>query len=261
MRRQHNSRPLKICMVLHPSDQPPKQEGATVSPMKVYDSRSTGWDHAIHSSTNQSNQPPPEHNLISTSRKAETQIGRHSDQPVTQHMDTLHFTRDHMGPTPRNVQGGKMDQCYVHYGANPVNRGPDASDIQNVVGDIEKQIVKKDHRELVEVNVADLEALSCQKVFFVNLIPWKEKDDQAVQVLLCGVLGVLSSCHKQGFDSVAFPMLGTGEVFKFPQHVAESVLLEGITIYMRRQHNSRPLKICMVLHPSDQPPKQAGTLK
>ncbi|KAG7269184.1 hypothetical protein CRUP_016056 [Coryphaenoides rupestris] len=141
MRRQHNSRPLKICMVLHPSDQPPKQ-------------------------------------------------------------------------------------------------------------------VKKDHRELVEVNVADLKELSCHKVFFVNLIPWKEKDDEAVQVLLCGVLGVLSSCHKQGFDSVAFPILGTGEVFKFPQHVAASVLLEGITIYKSRQHNSRPLKICMVLHPSDQPTKQ-----
>ncbi|KAG7269185.1 hypothetical protein CRUP_016057, partial [Coryphaenoides rupestris] len=344
---------------------PEDEEGATVSPMKVYDSRSTGWDHAIHSSTNQSNQPPPEHNLISTSRKAETQIGHLSDQPVTQYMDTLHFTRDHMWPTPRNVQGGKTDQCYVlpgggrvlvrhgditkeqadalvnaadgylthsggvaaalsraggfsvqrestalvsehgpyatgesvmttggnmqckklihivgpvqgeangqerqllarsvlaevvrallvacdrvfpsanaelgaagggefqespgasaprplsNYGANPVNRGPDASDIQNVVGYIEEQIVdvivspmkesdprstevgktlsniigrkmldaafsnlKKDHRELVEVNVMDLKELSCNKVFFVNLIPWKENDEEAVQ--------------------------------------------------------------------------------
>jgi len=43
--------------------------------------------------------------------------------------------------------------------------------------------VEKDRQELVEVNVTDLKELSCHKVFFINLIPWNEKNaEAAVQV-------------------------------------------------------------------------------
>ncbi|CAL8384840.1 unnamed protein product [Arctogadus glacialis] len=183
-------------------------------------------------------------------------------------------------------------------GADPVNTGTDFSGIklETAVGFIEEQKVDaivspmKDHdprstglgKKLseiigkglkplfqkkakewqlpVEVDVNGLEKLHCRKVFFVNLLPWdKENSEAAVLALKRGLEHVLTSCQDQRFDSVAFPMLGTGEVLQFPQDVAESALLEVIGSPMLNRHSGRPLVVRIVMHPSDPQTHKAMT--
>ncbi|XP_059932687.1 uncharacterized protein LOC132475533 isoform X2 [Gadus macrocephalus] len=183
-------------------------------------------------------------------------------------------------------------------GADPVNTGTDVSGIklETAVGLIEEQKVDaivspmKDNDPLstglgkilseiigkrlktafskmgkkwqlpVEVDVNDLEKLHCHKVFFVNLLPWDEQHrEAAVLALKRGLEHVLTSCRDQRFVSVAFPMLGTGEVLQFPQDVAESALLEVVGSPMLNRHSGRPLVVRIVVHPSDPQTRKAMT--
>ncbi|CAL8327056.1 unnamed protein product [Lota lota] len=111
----------------------------------------------------------------------------------------------------------------------------------------------------VEVDVDGLMKLHCRKVFFVNLLPWdREHSETAVQALKQGFQHVLTSCQKQGFGSIAFPKLGTGEVLQFPWHVVESALVKEIGTHELNRH-SWPLKIHIVVHPSDSQTYKAKT--
>ncbi|KAJ3585295.1 hypothetical protein NHX12_014016 [Muraenolepis orangiensis] len=111
----------------------------------------------------------------------------------------------------------------------------------------------------VEVNVQSLPELRCRHVFFVNLLPWDEqRSAAAVQTLKCGLRQILSSCQDQGFRSVAFPMLGTGEVLQFPPDLVQTAFLEEIGTH---PNNSRPLVVRIVMYPSDKQTNQACMIR
>ncbi|XP_030193888.1 uncharacterized protein LOC115529368 isoform X2 [Gadus morhua] len=127
--------------------------------------------------------------------------------------------------------------------------------LSEIIGKGLKSLFQKKEKEWqlpVEVDVNGLEKLHCRKVFFVNLLPWdKENSEAALLALKRGLEDVLTSCRDQGLDSVAFPMLGTGEVLQFPQDVAQSVLLEVVGSPLLNRHSGRPLVVRIVVHPSD----------
>ncbi|KAK7909957.1 hypothetical protein WMY93_014641 [Mugilogobius chulae] len=89
-------------------------------------------------------------------------------------------------------------------------------------------------------------------VFFVHLLEWdNDMSGTAVQVLRFVVSNVLTSCENQGFSSVAFPILGAGIIFGFPEDVVAQVLLEEIHNFEQRRTSSTPFTINIVCPPSD----------
>ena len=54
-------------------------------------------------------------------------------------------------------------------------------------------------------------------------------------------------------------MLGTGKVLRFPQDLAQSVLLEEIGNPRLNRHSSNPLVVHVVMHPDDHQTHKAKT--
>ncbi|KAM9426421.1 uncharacterized protein KZ484_019173 isoform 1-T1 [Pholidichthys leucotaenia] len=102
------------------------------------------------------------------------------------------------------------------------------------------------------VLVEGLPGLQSDAVFFLNLVPWHgDSDGRPVQVLRMGINGILSACEKKGFNSVAFPVLGTGIALKFPVNIVEKVLMEEIHAFGLQRTSSTPLLVRIVIHPND----------
>ncbi|XP_015255305.1 PREDICTED: uncharacterized protein LOC107101062 [Cyprinodon variegatus] len=88
-------------------------------------------------------------------------------------------------------------------------------------------------------------------VFFLNLIPWDDDDDgTAVQVLRLGINSILTSCKRQGFESISLPVLGVGMALRFPESVVAKVLREEIQSFEWSQDRSKPLLVRIVLQPN-----------
>ncbi|KAK6291879.1 hypothetical protein J4Q44_G00376640 [Coregonus suidteri] len=102
------------------------------------------------------------------------------------------------------------------------------------------------------VLVDGLSGLGSGRVFFLSCAHWDNNSQgPAVQALRQGVRKVLTSCEKQGFRSVAFPVVGTGVVLQFPHNVATQVLLEEIRRYEQNRASRTPFLIRIVVHPND----------
>ena len=71
------------------------------------------------------------------------------------------------------------------------------------------------------------------------------------QTLKQGIRRVLSSCENRGFGSIAFPVLGTGMVLKFPYNIAARVLLQEIQGHQQTRTSRTPFLIRIVVHPND----------
>ncbi|CAB1345450.1 unnamed protein product, partial [Coregonus sp. 'balchen'] len=108
------------------------------------------------------------------------------------------------------------------------------------------------------VLVEGMSGLSSGCVFFLSCAHWDNNPQgQAVQALRQGVRKILTSCEKQGFRSVAFPVVGTGVVLQFPHNVAKQVLLEEIRRYEQNRASRTPFLIRIVVHPNDRDPTKA----
>ncbi|KAJ8007577.1 hypothetical protein DPEC_G00095480 [Dallia pectoralis] len=108
------------------------------------------------------------------------------------------------------------------------------------------------------VLVERLSGLMSSNVFFLSCTQWKyNPNGPAVKALRHGVRNILTSCDNKGFHSVAFPVVGTGVVLKFPHEVATRVLLEEIHKYEKRRANGSLSLIRIVVHPSDRDSTQA----
>ncbi|KAL0970101.1 hypothetical protein UPYG_G00237150 [Umbra pygmaea] len=102
------------------------------------------------------------------------------------------------------------------------------------------------------VLVEGLSGFSSSRVFYLSCARWDENlEGPAVQALRQGVRNILTSCENQGFRSVAFPVVGTGVVLKFPNKVATQVLLEEIHMYKQSRANRTPFLVRIVIHPKD----------
>nr|XP_046175060.1 uncharacterized protein LOC124008114 isoform X2 [Oncorhynchus gorbuscha] len=102
------------------------------------------------------------------------------------------------------------------------------------------------------VLVEGLSGLSSGRVFFLSCAHWDNNPQgPAVQALMQGVRKILTACENRGFRSVAFPVVGTGEVLQFPHNVATQVLLEEIRRYEQNRASRTPFLVRIVVHPND----------
>ncbi|XP_029530094.1 protein mono-ADP-ribosyltransferase PARP14-like [Oncorhynchus nerka] len=102
------------------------------------------------------------------------------------------------------------------------------------------------------VLVEGLSGLSSGRVFFLSCAHWDNNPQgPAVQALMQGVRKILTACDIQGFRSIAFPVVGTGEVLQFPHNVATQVLLEEIRRYEQNRASRTPFLVRIVVHPND----------
>ncbi|XP_045068619.1 uncharacterized protein LOC123483166 [Coregonus clupeaformis] len=102
------------------------------------------------------------------------------------------------------------------------------------------------------VLVEGLTGLSSGRVFFLSCAQWDNNPQgPAVQVLRQGVRKILTSCENRGFCSVAFPVVETGVVLRFPQNVATRVLLEEVRRYEQNRASKSPFLVHIIVHPND----------
>ncbi|XP_031706813.1 protein mono-ADP-ribosyltransferase PARP14-like [Anarrhichthys ocellatus] len=71
-------------------------------------------------------------------------------------------------------------------------------------------------------------SLGCTKLFFIECFPWDGVRGRSVQVLSDGLKRCLDLCVQQGLCSVAFPVIGSGIVLKYPLREAIQVLTDNI---------------------------------
>ncbi|XP_026150830.1 protein mono-ADP-ribosyltransferase PARP14-like [Mastacembelus armatus] len=133
--------------------------------------------------------------------------------------------------------------------------------ISSVVG---PQMSQKFHKEAGAtvpgdtVLVERLPGLPSKSVIFVNLAPWvNNQHENAVQVLRQGIRRILATCSIRVFRSVAFPVLGTGAVLRFPHSVASRVLLEEISVFEQNPAGRSHLLVRIVVHPNDKESSKA----
>ncbi|XP_034712923.1 protein mono-ADP-ribosyltransferase PARP14-like isoform X2 [Etheostoma cragini] len=133
--------------------------------------------------------------------------------------------------------------------------------LSNIVG---PQLTAKFHKEAGGatqpggiVLLDGLPALHSKGVFFINLLPWDNKQQEtAVQVLRQCIKKMLASCQIRGFSSVALPVVGTGAVLRFPHSVASRVLLEEVHEFEKNQV-TRNFLVRVVIHPNDKESSKA----
>ncbi|XP_021470466.1 uncharacterized protein LOC110531556 isoform X1 [Oncorhynchus mykiss] len=102
------------------------------------------------------------------------------------------------------------------------------------------------------VLVEGLSGLSSGRIFFLSCAHWDNNPQgPAVQALMQGVREILTACEIRGFRSIAFPVVGTGEVLQFPHKVATQLLLEEIRRYEQNRASRTPFLVRIVVHPND----------
>ncbi|KAF6717731.1 Poly [ADP-ribose] polymerase 14 [Oryzias melastigma] len=121
-----------------------------------------------------------------------------------------------------------------------------------------KQTAKRTTQPGETVLLENLPALKCKAVSFLNQIRWdNNKKGNAVQVLRHGIRQILSSCDSRGYNSVALPVLGTGNALGFPHSVASLVLLEEISAFEHSRQSTSSFSVKIVIHPIDNESKKA----
>ncbi|XP_072232558.1 uncharacterized protein [Leuresthes tenuis] len=71
-------------------------------------------------------------------------------------------------------------------------------------------------------------SLGCSKIFFIECLPWDGVTGLSVQALGNGLKSCLDLCVKQGWCSVALPVIGPGVALKYPLREAIQVLTDKI---------------------------------
>ncbi|XP_036072612.1 protein mono-ADP-ribosyltransferase PARP14-like isoform X2 [Oryzias melastigma] len=92
-------------------------------------------------------------------------------------------------------------------------------------------------------------SLGCSKIFFIECSPWDGVGGQSVQALSKGLQTCLDLCGKQGFSSVAIPIIGHGIVLKYSLTEAIKVLTKTITEFGSSATSGSLSTINIVIHP------------
>ncbi|CAN9509740.1 unnamed protein product [Ophioblennius macclurei] len=98
--------------------------------------------------------------------------------------------------------------------------------------------------------VDNLTALKSKIVIFIWLSAW-DNTDLPTQVLRQGIRETLYSCEDRDCTSVAFSLLGTGQILKFPPGVAAKVLLEEIRAFEHQRSSQTQFTVRVVIHPKN----------
>ncbi|RVE60398.1 hypothetical protein OJAV_G00180600 [Oryzias javanicus] len=92
-------------------------------------------------------------------------------------------------------------------------------------------------------------SLGCTKIFFIECLPWDGVGGQSVQALSKGLEKCLDLCVKQGYSSVAIPIIGHGVVLKYSLTEAIKVLTKKITEFELSATSGSLFSINIVIHP------------
>ncbi|KAL2079249.1 hypothetical protein ACEWY4_024993 [Coilia grayii] len=95
-------------------------------------------------------------------------------------------------------------------------------------------------------------ALRCQKVFFLECLPWDGSLGNSEKALRFGLRQALVLCEKQAFTSVAFPLIGPGLVLRIPIKESIHILTSEIGLFGLHRHSDSLSAIQIVVH-SDYP--------
>ncbi|XP_076144471.1 protein mono-ADP-ribosyltransferase PARP14-like [Alosa pseudoharengus] len=71
-------------------------------------------------------------------------------------------------------------------------------------------------------------ALGCQKVFFIECLPWDALKGNSEKALRYGLKRTLELCEHHAFSSMAFPIIGPGLVLSIPAREAAQILADEI---------------------------------
>ncbi|KAM4565189.1 uncharacterized protein V3H82_014258 [Fundulus diaphanus] len=119
-----------------------------------------------------------------------------------------------------------------------------------------ERVVQESREETIPgdfVLLKDLIGFPFGAVFFLSLVPWDEEENgTAVQVLRLGINKILTSCEREGFESVALPALGAGIALRFPIALVARVLQEEVCKFEQERSTSAPVQVRIVLHPKDE---------
>ncbi|XP_062372730.1 protein mono-ADP-ribosyltransferase PARP14-like [Sardina pilchardus] len=91
--------------------------------------------------------------------------------------------------------------------------------------------------------------LGCQKIIFVECLPWDAASGGSEKALRCGLREALSLCEQRGLSSVAFPLIGPGIVLKTPVKEAVSILTSEIGLLGLSEYTGPLSNIRVVIHP------------
>ncbi|KAI4888864.1 hypothetical protein NFI96_032283, partial [Prochilodus magdalenae] len=75
--------------------------------------------------------------------------------------------------------------------------------------------------------------LGCNKVFFIECVPWTQITVDVEKVLCNGLEQALSLCEQQGWSSIAMPVIGPGPALSVPVKDATNILTEVISTFGR----------------------------
>ncbi|KAG7241534.1 hypothetical protein INR49_025439, partial [Caranx melampygus] len=100
------------------------------------------------------------------------------------------------------------------------------------------------------------QSLGCSKLFFIECLPWDEIRGESVQALSNGLKKCLDLCVRQGFSSVAFPVIGPGVLLKYPLREAIQVLTGSIRQFGSSTLSSSLSTIHVVIQPGNRNSEQ-----
>ncbi|XP_046334977.2 protein mono-ADP-ribosyltransferase PARP15-like [Haliotis rufescens] len=90
--------------------------------------------------------------------------------------------------------------------------------------------------------------LQCQKVFHVVLKQWMNNKDTAESILRNVVTQCLQKASEEGFQSIAFPALGSG-FHRFPGNRSADIMITAADMFLKT--GSSLTSVTIVLHPSN----------
>ncbi|KAM4612294.1 uncharacterized protein ACJ7VT_012847 [Polymixia lowei] len=86
-------------------------------------------------------------------------------------------------------------------------------------------------------------------IFFIECVPWDGAGGRSVKALKTGLRKCLDLCRQQGWGSVAFPVIGSGDVLKYPLREAVKVLTEEIGQFGLTGSTGSVSTICVTIKP------------
>lgn len=92
-------------------------------------------------------------------------------------------------------------------------------------------------------------SLGCSKVFFLECSPWDGVRGKSVQALEKGLRQCLDLCAQQGFSSLALPVIGPGQLLKYPPSGAVQALTDTICWFGSSVSSSSLSTINLIIKP------------
>ncbi|XP_043914456.1 protein mono-ADP-ribosyltransferase PARP14-like isoform X2 [Protopterus annectens] len=105
--------------------------------------------------------------------------------------------------------------------------------------------------DIVPVNTSEIPALDCKWLYYVIRPKLDELKGKTKEIFTMSLLHSLEMCHSSGFQSIAFPVIGTGKVLGVSHNVGAKCLLDAIQKFKEKNPFSWIKQISIVIHPKD----------